>query len=273
MKPLKFFLDFFLFSNIFISLSAAALTVESYLLFNAEINWLYTGFVFSSSIVLYNCPSLLFSGTEHDSQRQRWILLNKKLIRIITIGAFAATCGMVFFFPFRLILWFVPVTILSFAYFLPITNFRAIPVVKAVAVAFVWTCVTYYFPLFLFSGSFTDGKGWSETVRFSFLLALAVAFNIRDIEIDRRADVKTFPVIFGIRKTKIISVFFTLIFCISVFLTSYSAGVKSVMFFSAFITAVLISFASEKRPEYFYTLWMDGMILFQFLLVLAAVTV
>jgi len=270
MKPLKSILDFFLYSNLFISVCASAITIETYLLVHAEINWLYAGFIFSSSIVLYNYPSLFLSGDEQHSNRHRWILANKKTIWVISIPALIATSVLIFFFPLKFILWFAPVAVLSFAYFLPVTNLRAIPVLKAVVVAFVWTCVTYFFPLLLEPISpFEMGTGGAS--RFFFLLSLAVAFNIRDIEVDRKADVKTLPVIYGAQMTKILCLIFLFIFSLLIIFSSDEMNVKCALMLSAAGTAALIAFASEKRPEYFYSLWMDGMIILQTIILLSVI--
>jgi len=263
--------DILLYSNIFISLCASAITIETYLLIHSEINWLYAGFIFSSSIVLYNYPGLFLSGSEQHSARQRWILANRKLIWLISIPALIATGVLIFFFPLKLILWFAPVAVLSFAYFLPVTNLRAIPIVKAVVVALVWTCITYYFPLLLSSNSLPDWVGWGGALRFFFFLSLAIAFNIRDVKVDRHSGIKTFPVIFGIQKTKIVCVFFLIICSVLAICTSHEEEIKFGLLLSATSTTILILFASEKRSEYFYALWMDGMILLQAIILLSVI--
>lgn len=271
MKALKSFLDFFLYSNIFISLCACAMTVETYLLVHSEINRLYAGFIFSSSVVLYNYPSLFLAGEDQHSERSKWILENKKIIWLISIPALIATSVLIFFFPLKLILWFVPVSVLSFAYFLPITNLRAIPVLKAVVVALVWTCITFYFPM-MFS-PLSTWRGVGGEIRFFFLLPLAIAFNIRDIESDRKANVKTLLVIYGVRVTKILCLVFLFIFSALVLFAPHvpiviGMKIKISLLISAVVTSVLILFSSELRSEYFYSLWMDGMILLQVILVI-----
>lgn len=266
MKALRNILDFFLYSNLFISLCAAAMTAETYLLVHAEINFLYVIFVIVSSVALYNFPVLFFAENETHSERSRWISENKKLISIISFPAFVSAGILLFFFPFKFILFFSAAGLVSLSYFLPVTNLRAIPVVKAVAVALVWTCVTFIFPLLLSPLPF--GESWREALLyFFFLLPLAIAFNIRDITVDRDAGVKTFPVIFGIQKTKSVCLFFLLLLCGLVFFLPLETKIRIAFLLSTFATAVLISIASERRSEYFYSLWMDGMILFQFLLV------
>lgn len=269
MKTLKSLLDFFLYSNIFIAVCACAITVETYLLIHSEINWVYAGFIFSSSLVLYNYPSLFLSGTEQHTARQGWILANKKIIWVISLSALSATCVLVFFFPLKIILWFVPVAVLSFAYFLPITNLRAIPVLKAVVVALVWTCITFYFPLMFSPLSIWGGVGGDA--RFFFFLSLAIAFNIRDIEVDRSAGIKTLPVIFGIQKTKTVCVLFLTVSSLLTIFTSYEVEIKFGLLISAAVASVLILFASAKRSEYFYSLWMDGMILLHAIILLSVI--
>jgi len=264
MKPLKSILDFFLYSNLFISVCASAFTIETYLLVQSEINWLYILFVFASTFALYNFQRLFYTGKtfgESKSVRHRWIFVQRKLLLILSAVALTGIAILFFFFPLKFILWFSILGLLSLSYFLPFTNLRSIPLVKAALVALVWTCITYYFPLLLNS---LDAENWQEaTSRFFFLLSLAVAFNIRDIEIDRKSAVKTLPVIFGEQPTKILCVVFILIFSLLVIFSGYNLKIQIGLLSSAVLTAILIFTASETRSEYFYSLWLDGMILLQ----------
>ncbi|MEK6614492.1 MAG: hypothetical protein AABZ32_00040 [Bacteroidota bacterium] len=268
---IKRLLDFFLYSNIFISLCASALTFETYLISEKEINWLYLIFVFLSTFVLYNVQRLFYTRkniSETKSERHKWIFENKKLLMVLSMTALTATAVIVFFFPLKFILWFFPAGLASLFYFIPQINLRAIPLMKAGVVAFVWTCVTYFYPHLLLSAnrslSIWVSEGWEGTSRFFFLSPLAIAFNIRDVEVDKNSGVKTLPVLFGIQKTKIICVFFLMTFSVMI-IFSPSPFDKVVMglIFSSFVTAILICFASKKRSEYFYSLWMDGMMIFQ----------
>jgi 4-hydroxybenzoate polyprenyltransferase len=278
MKSLRSILDFFLYSNLFISLCAAAMTAESYLLSGNDINRLYVLFVFASTFALYNFQRLFYSvnaSGESSSVRHHWIAENKKLLWVLTIIALSGVLLITFYFPLKFILFFLPFGLISLSYFLPFTNFRSIPFIKAMLVSLVWTCVTYYFSLLLIglqkNNDISFAGGYEGSIRFLFLLALAVAFNIRDIGIDRSSGVNTIPVLFGERVAKIVCLVFLLACSVLVIFSDYSLKVQIGLLASVLVTAILIFNARESRSEYFYSLWIDGMIALQFLLVWAAI--
>lgn len=99
MKQFKSILDFFLFSNIFISLCAAAMAAETFFLFQSGINWIYVIFVFSSTMVLYNFPVFTEANFQPEySPRHRWISENRKTLLILSILGSIPVGISVFFF-------------------------------------------------------------------------------------------------------------------------------------------------------------------------------
>lgn len=264
--------DFLLYSNLFISFCASAMTAETYFFTHSEINWLYILFVFASTLTLYNFQRLFYTAKtfgDSKSERHRWIFENRALLLALTVIASAGITILLFFFPMKFILWFSLLGLISFSYFFPFTNFRSIPLVKAALVALVWTCVTYFFPLIINSLPVDDWLG--GFARFFFLISLAVAFNIRDIKIDRKASVNTLPVIFGEMATKILCMIFLLVFSVLIIFSNYDFNIQIGLLVSSLVTTILIFNAQESRSEYFYSLWMDGMIILQFLLIWVAV--
>ena len=248
------------------------MTAETYLLAHSAINWLYILFVFASTFALYNLQRLFYTGKkfgDSKSERHRWIFEHRKLLLALTVVASAGITIFLFFFSMKFILWFSLLGFISLSYFFPFTNFRSIPLVKAALVALVWTCVTCFFPLIINSLPVDDCQG--VFARFFFLLSLAVVFNIRDIEIDRKSSVNTLPVIFGERATKILCMIFLLFFSVLIIFSDYNLKIQIGFLVSSLVTAIMIFNASESRSEYFYSLWMDGMIIFQFLLIWVAV--
>ena len=270
MKALKQILDFFLYSNIFIALCSSALTLETYLLLHSETRWEFIAFVFFSTLFLYNAQRLVLSGAYFQtnlSLRHQWISKNKKsLFIIITIAALGIAVSL-FFFPLNFIFYLAAPVIISFGYFIPQTNFRSIPGLKAILIAFVWTYVTDFLPALIlnnFSPAEIGGEaGKRFLIRFAFLLPLAIVFNIRDVEFDNASGIKTLPVIFGVNTTKIICLCLVLIFSTLVLFSPLTAEMKIAFWVSGVITGILISFASIHRTEYFYSLWLDGTMILQ----------
>jgi len=272
MKRFRSIFDFFLFSNIFISFCSGAMVAETFLLCKTGIHWLYVSFVFLSTLVLYNFP--VFTETnflaEH-SPRHKWISENRKIILIISSVAFIPAGILIFFFPMKFVLGFIPVVSIALAYFFPQTHLRGITGVKTFIVAFVWTCVTATFPLLFISDfdfSFLSG-GENITMllqNFFFIFPLCIIYNVRDIEADRKAGIRTFPVVYGVKATIAVCLISLVLFSSLVILSFSFSDVKTGFLFSAVVSAVLLLLASEKRSEYYYTFWIDGMILLKVIL-------
>jgi 4-hydroxybenzoate polyprenyltransferase len=254
------------------AICAAAFTAETYLLAHSGINGIYISFVFFSTLVLYGLPSFTETNFSSDHpERHKWISEHKKLLFVFSaIGIIV--CGMLsFFFQFRFILSFVPIVLIALAYFFPQTHLRGITGLKAGIVALVWTGVTAFYPLLLLSDMEMNNLYEEKNVtilllNFLFIFPLCVIYNVRDIEADRKAGVRTLPVIYGVRVTIAFCIMSLLAFSGLTFFSSFWNEVKASLITSGIISAVLILFASEKRAEYFYSFWIDGMILLQALL-------
>ena len=267
---IKKLFHFFLYSNLFISVCAACFTVETYLLIGAEINWSYSTFVFFSTLVLYNFPVLQAENFLPEySERHTWVSENKKPVALISAIAFAGSVATIFFFPFKFILLFAPVASMALAYFFPQTQLRSIAGLKTAIVAFVWVSITGIFPLLLTShfewhNSFGNGRATVLLQNFFFIFPLCAIFNVRDVEVDRYAGVKTFPVIYGVKKTILLCLVSLFIFStIVLFSPALKAVVVLQLLLSATFSAALILTASPAKKDYYYSFWIDGMILLQ----------
>jgi 4-hydroxybenzoate polyprenyltransferase len=279
MKAFKSLLDFFLYSNLFISLCAAAMAAETFLLLHSEINWLYVVFAFSSTLVYYDLPSLFFAEktfSESESTRLKWIYGNQKTLFVLLIGGIIVSAAMLFFFPLRFVPGFVPIGLIALAYFFPQTGLRKIMGLKAGVIALVWTGVTAIYPLLIRSDYdiqklFTGENKFIVLQNFFFMFPLCVIFNVRDIEADKKAGVKTFASVYGTEKTIIICILSLFIFSALVYYCWKFSIEANLLFTSSIISAIFILRATPDRNDYYYSLWIDGMILLQFLLVWVAV--
>lgn len=269
MKLLRSILDLFLYSNLFISVCAAAMTAETHLLMHSAINWIYVAFVFSSTLALYNFPVLLPSSFSSEvSGRHDWVCINRKLLVVLFVAGSAVSSVLIFFFPFRFILWFLPVTLLALAYFFPQTRLRGITILKTGVVAFVWTCMTAVLPLLLVSGlqlprSLMTVDGTIVLQNFLFILPLCLIFNVRDIGADREAGIRTIPVLYGVPVTVFVCTIFFAAFAVLVILAPTLGEFRNGLLISGVLSAGLVTFAATGRGEYYYSLWVDGMILLQ----------
>jgi len=281
LRVLRKFTDFVLFSNIFISLCAAASAWETFLL-AGKTNWHYLLFVFCSTFVFYNMQRVLLSRdyvSEDSSERHRWIARHIRLLTVLSGIAFIASIPLVIKWEWKLVLVFAFFCVLATLYFIPKVNLRTIPGLKAVYISLLWTFSTVVFPSLLIGFRLEKGYLWLLAAeRFFFILPLCIVFNIRDIDYDRKRGVRTLPVLIGVGATKIISASLVFIFSALLIYRCYFYGlvVKFGESMQPFVPALLVSglitllallFADKKRSEYYYILVVDGMILLQAVLV------
>lgn len=268
MRTLRSFSDFFLYSNIFISLCAAAASYQT-LLVAGKTDLSYLVFVFCSTFVFYNGQRIFLSknyNKEISSERHRWIAAHLKILAVLCIVAFVAAIPVVLRWEWNMVFVFALFCLLASLYFIPQVNFRAIPGLKAAYISLIWVFSTVVFPLMLAGNSdiisvLRSFHLFTVCQRFLFILPLCIVFNIRDMEYDKSTGVKTLPLILGINATKIICLVLLFLFCGFVPYPDSSNGIALIA--SAIITAVLILFASQKRNEYYYVFVIDGMILLQ----------
>lgn len=264
---------FLIYGNFFISLCTVALTCETYLLSNIPVDFNYLLFVFFSTLFIYNVQRVLFATkfyvSDH-SERHRWILNHKKQLIILTVFSLTSILFISFFIPSENLILLMGTGIIASAYFLPFVNLRRIPGVKALLVAAVWTAVTVYFPIRFSSVSagFTSITAGHRnfilliTERFLFLLALCIAFNIRDIQFDKNSGVNTLPVIYGIEKAKLIAYCLLLLFVVTLFIRDPSI-VSICMAVSGGLTAWLIAKSYPESGEMHYSFLIDGTMILQ----------
>lgn len=147
--------------------------------------------------------------------------------------------------------------------FLRQLNLRKIPFFKIFYVGLVWALINGW----LVSTDFYWGSFW---ITLLFITALLLPYDIRDMHKDR-GKVITFPLKFGIKKTKILAIFLLLI----------TFGLAYHYFFAIYfialvltlvITSILILMTKESYSDSYFSFWLEtcsGLPLF-FLLALIA---
>lgn len=261
--------NFILYSNVFISLCAAAYTMEMYLLARKSIDWYYVFFVFFSTLAFYIFPALQTGNfmNEH-SERHTWVRSHTILLRIFFTLSLLAIVLIVLFLSIEFIFVMIPIAIIAFAYFIPQTHIRSIVFLKTTIVAFVWTVITSLFPFLLlfqfnFANFLAEDRWLIVLQNFFFMYPLCLIFNVRDVEADKGVGVSTFVGIYGIHNTILFCTCSLIISFILVYISNFSAIAKWVIYFSISLSASIIGFASTKRSDHYYSLYIDGMILLQ----------
>jgi len=266
------FFRFLIYSNVFVALCAAALTLGAYGLMGSEVNYYLGLHVFGVTLVAYNMQRLLRLNKFTDPTRQiAWYRSNYKLlITLLAVGALIAGLTLLKL-DIYLLLRFAPLALLSFFYavaFIPAERgklaIRDLPYAKIIIIALVWTGVTWVLP-HADMGAPVDGLFWWTAVqRFLFILAITIPFDARDLKYDDLR-LKTIPQVMGYSGAKRLAIALMILCALIELLTSVAttglldAPLLRFAFYSS-LTYVLAR-QSEKSPDIYFTGLLDGSML------------
>ncbi len=146
---------------------------------------------------------------------------------------------------------------------IPFLPLRGIPLLKVFLIAFVWAGIGVFLP-------FLDTPGYemSKLVvfylsQFLFIVAITLPFDIRDFYGDYRKNLVTFPSVVGIQATKVLSYLCLFIHSLGMLYINFRL---IYLYIPVLITAFfLVKRSSASRPNYYYLIFVDGLIILQFL--------
>ena len=278
---LKRFFDFILFGNIYIALGAACLiqsTIKQ--LGFAHHLYSYSLLTFFATLFIYNLQRIFYREVKDNnlnSIRREWIFEHQTAIKILTLIGFIGLLLSFFSNDYRIAFYLSPLLILSLAYFIPFVKLRKSAGFKLFTLSAVWTVTTAVVPILLSSSSlYHPLEGWQMALhvllRFSFMMAICIPFDIRDIAIDAAENVSTLPHKLGESKTKWIAVLFIFIYSVLIVLEFATKTISFPSFvallLSMSVTLLLILKCNSKRSEYYFVAGIDGTMILQGLLLL-----
>lgn len=283
------FIDFLLFSNLFIASCSVAQGLLTYHLLNQSPNPYVLALLFCSTLIVYNVSMLLAKPNEPEKspfRRVRWIFSHHKFTIATT---FIAALGIVpiafLYLSFNSLALLSVIGFLSIGYSIPFLKFnnkkiglRNLPGIKLFLIALVWAVSCVLLPIVELERSEKVILPLSETLlliakRFLFICAITIPFDIRDMFDDKLNELKTIPVMFGEKKAWIFCQFLLGLYFVLlvVFTKSFTIDVIA-LGLSLVLTGWLIFKSNIQRNEYFYFLYLDGTMALQYLFVIAANT-
>jgi 4-hydroxybenzoate polyprenyltransferase len=144
---------------------------------------------------------------------------------------------------------------------------RDLPFIKIWMISACWVWVTAILPVVYINEYYLFKPDlWLHATEIGCLLmAITLPFDLRDEIADKAVGVKTFVTEFGMQKSIFISLFFLLI---SALITMYlflfmgvSGEVSWSMWITQFVAMLLIMQSSYSRPDYYYSILMDGVLI------------
>ena len=272
-KIIRNFFDFIGFSNLFLAVGAFCSTLQGGIIFesSADACFLFAIINFTATFFLYNSQRIYQSFLPTTDPRLLWYRKNKKYIFLTALLLFFIFSGVVYniFIQYKpSIIVYCISGILSIVYFLPPFELRKISFLKIFYISFAWILVCIFVP-FMFGNNnnessldFEKDKWLYLLSQFCFIAAICIPFDIRDIEKDRAENVKSIPVLLGIKKSKIIGILLLSLYLIMAFFIE----VKSLIFIRGIVfilSATIIWFSEPGRHRYYFIYLTDGLIIVQ----------
>ncbi len=254
------------YGNIYIALCALSLSLQSALFLDGLINYFLLAEIFFATLSVYSIHRLIgLKKIKKNGLNERFIIIQKQQKLLLCFSIFAAAAALLFFFylNFNTRLALILSALPSLGYIMPLLGnkrLRDIPYLKIFLIAAVWSFVTVFLP-WLESGRAISGLLFLLILeRATFVFAITIPFDIRDMEIEKNLGVNTIPSAIGIKKSLILSVSILTVWAISVFLI-YPYIFALTMMVVFVISIFLVLGTAQQRPDYYYTAFLDGTLL------------
>jgi 4-hydroxybenzoate polyprenyltransferase len=280
-KTIQSGIDFLIHSNLFIAIAAAAQAALTYLLIQEEAQSYVLWLLFFSTLFIYNLSPVMkpmAEGQGMQPPRNHWLYTHKLVSRFLFILSIPGMALCLWYTSMPGLLCLGLLGVFSFFYAYPFIyvqgrkrNLREFPGLKLFLIGLVWAGSSVLFPL-IESNADLSVRNTLILVfkRFLFVIAITIPFDIRDMYDDREYNLKTIPVMFGERASRYFCLLLMLL-CLLLFsfydlersLPVY-LGLSATMLLSAY----LVFISSLKRSPYYYFVFLDGMLIAQYLIVL-----
>ena len=251
------------FTNVYVALCGAALTAATYALFGLPMQIdAVVGLVFCCTLVIYNLDRLV-EPHPGDSTHEQWVEQHRMLLwGLVAFGAIgAATCTLWLSTAARWSLFAAGAV--AIAYCLPIVGRRAStkPCAKLPLIAIVWAYATAGLPMMQAGVGLDMSSSGVLGSRLLFLAAVALPFDVPDMQRDRLSGIATLPTRFGVKTTRRIALLLA-VTAAAVALTHPYPMAWAVLV-SCGATFALILALHPSRGVLYFMVALDGMLLLQ----------
>jgi 4-hydroxybenzoate polyprenyltransferase len=266
--------DALLYSSTLVAAAAAALTGATFRFWRAPMPVHLAGLIFAATLFLYNIDSVLPYKYQQQailSERKLWLLAHRRVLFGLALASLAVAAVLFWQDGWRhLTLFLGHLAAISLLYSMPVVRrhgrwraLRDLPLLKIFLIAYVWSAITVWVPALYLH------RPLSEPVvtglfarRFFFILNLALIFDIRDYTKDRLSGTRTFPGLFGLRATKGLGLFFLGVSAL-ILPPGTAAPAVALLTLPIGLAALVLWHADETRPDYYFALLADGLMLVQ----------
>ena len=269
MQFIKRLLDFYIYSNIHVSIAAYCLTKITLLEFGLNEN-ISPLFVFFATLVSYNFIRY-YNILKINIVFAKWIKSNKLQLFLLNLVSLIFLIILIFKLQLQAYFILIPFALATFFYVVPFNsqniNLRNIAGLKLFLITISWAGVTVLFPIINNEYLFTKDVWLVFFQRFIFLFAITIPFDIRDLNFDI-PEIRTLPQIIGLKKSKYLGSILLLIFFISEHF-SFSIFKNSLLITSmiTIISLVLLNLSTEHKSNYYTSFWVEAVPIFWLLII------
>lgn len=278
-------LGFIIHSNILIALAALALTLATQVQLGMEPRaHLYLAVIFLATLSDYNLHRYLTIYNKPEALKNdklKWASEHPTTFIALIVLSFGGLIVVLFFVKTEILYLLVPLALLSFLYSFPFpgkqkrnSRLLKIPGMKTFLIAFVWTGATVLVPLFFEDQSFDHLATILLFVeRFTFIFAIAIPFDIRDMQTDTFASLKTIPIVYGEKtalKISNIALLLSSVLAVFHYTDANMIFVLPFYLFSIVSTFIFINYKPLKNVAFYHHGILDGSILLHGLLIFAS---
>jgi 4-hydroxybenzoate polyprenyltransferase len=276
--PLRL-LDALLYSSVWLAAAAAAQTAAVLRGLPGGFGpagWQAVALVFAVTLLTYNLDAALpfkhrqpvgASGRKAWQHRHRWALAVLAGAAALAGAVLLLVGGWLHYLPLLL-----PLAALALGYSLPLLPWhgrwwavREVPLLKVFLIGGVWAAVTVGLPALALHRPLAPLAGLLAQ-RFCLVSALAIVFDIRDFSRDRLTNLRTMPVVLGLRGAKTVAL---VLLALSVAVGLGRGAPPLVVLLPSALAAWIIAVARDTRSDYFFALVADGALLVQAAVMLA----
>jgi 4-hydroxybenzoate polyprenyltransferase len=281
LKLIKFIVN----SHIFLALAAAGITLATQvqLGFRPQID-AFVAMIFLATVFDYNLHRFLTLKSIPESiqiKKNSWAAGNLSVLKAVIIISFILLVSSLFFLRVNMLYMIVPLAMLTLLYSVSYLKNRwngcwhkRIPGVKTVLLAFIWAASTAFLVSLSRENTInTSGFILISIERFAFIFAIAIPFDIRDMEADRKSGINTIPIAFGPDRAIQISNI-SLVIALLIAISQYSE-ISSVYTLAAFIlsigiTLILINSKKLRTLPCYHNGILDGCVFLHGILVVGS---
>lgn len=274
MKFIKALFQFYVYSNLHVSIAVACLVMSVGFLFEVEVSH-EALLLMCATFVSYHLIRFL-NRYKYGKKHLLDVFSNQYKALIYIMISAAMVVGLYELLQLEIIqfLHLFPFVILTLLYAYSFIgkneirhSIRFIPGIKIFVIAFVWAGTVVFFPVTSFVPFDVNHVIYFLGLMF-FVVVLTLPFDIRDLAFDEKS-IRTLPMLLGVKGVKVLGVFLLII---SLLIHWYVFGNDG--FYQFLITSLvlvfLLFFAKEEQSKYYASFWVEGIPILYYLLLLYA---